>query len=248
MGDDRQGRPGERVFLSAEWRDLVMLNYEVDAALLKNYVPPGTELDAFQGKTLISLVGFRFLRTKLFGILPLAFHTNFDEVNLRFYVRRRLRDENRRGVVFIREVVPRRAIALLARLVYGENYSAHPMRHTVRTVETGRVVQYEWKLKRDWCVMDAQALGAPVEPHEGSLEQFITEHYWGYSARRGGGCLEYHVSHVPWRVWPSRSAGFKGNADSLYGSELSAILHRPPDSAFVADGSPVLVFRATRIE
>ena len=240
-------KAGERVFLSAEWRDLVMLNYEVDPALLNPYVPRGTELDLFQGKTFISLVGFRFLRTKLFGILPLPFHTNFDEVNLRFYVRRRLRGENRRGVVFIREVVPKHAIALLARLVYGEKYSAHRMRHTIRPVETGNMVQYEWKLNRDWCVMDAQALGAPIEPREGSIEQFITEHYWGYAARRGGGCLEYHVSHVPWRVWPSRSAGFEGNADSLYGTEFGAILHRPPDSAFVADGSPVLVYTGTRI-
>ncbi|HXQ25587.1 MAG TPA: DUF2071 domain-containing protein [Candidatus Acidoferrales bacterium] len=240
-------KAGERVFLSAEWRDLVMLNYEVDPALLKSYVPRGTELDAFQGKTFLSLVGFRFLRTRLFGILPLPFHTNFDEVNLRFYVRRRLRGENRRGVVFIREVVPKHAIALVARLAFGENYSAHRMRHTINTIETGKMVQYEWKLKGDWCAMDAQALGASVEPQEGSLDQFITEHYWGYAARRGGGSLEYHVSHVPWRVWPSRSAGFVGNADSLYGPDLAAILHRPPDSAFVADGSPVLVYTGTPI-
>ena len=247
MGDDRETRPRERIFLSADWRDLVMLNYEVDPALLKSYVPRGTELDFFREKTFVSLVGFRFLHAKLFGFLPFAFHTNFDEVNLRFYVRRRLRGENRRGVVFIREVVPRHAIALLARLAYGEKYSAHPMRHSVNTIEPARMHQYEWKLKGEWCVMDAQTLGASVEPQEGSLEQFIAEHYWGYAARRGGGCLEYHVSHVPWRVWPSRSAGFVGNADSLYGSEFSAILHRPPDSAFVADGSPVLVFTGNRI-
>jgi len=240
-------KPGERVFLSAEWRDLVMLNYEVDPALLKSRVPPGTELDSFQGKTFVSLVGFRFLRVKLFGFLPIALHTNFDEVNLRFYVHRRLRGENRRGVVFIREVVPRHAIALLARLAYGEKYSAHRMRHRFNTVEPARMFQYEWKLNGQWCVMDAQAIGASVEPHEGSLEQFITEHYWGYAARRGGGCLEYHVSHVPWRVWPSRSAGFEGDADSLYGPEFGAILHRPPDSAFVADGSPVLVYKGQRI-
>ena len=103
-----------RVFLSAEWRDLVMLNYEVDPALLHRYVPRGVELDVFDRRSFASLVGFRFLRTKLLGVLAVPFHTNFDEVNLRFYVRRREGEENRRGVVFIRELVPHFAIARLA--------------------------------------------------------------------------------------------------------------------------------------
>src|SRR5271165_1698092 len=96
------------VFLSAEWRDLVMLNYEVDPNLLSRYVPPATALDSFQGRTYLSLVGFRFCRTKLLGCLPVPFHANFDEVNLRFYVRRKAgNNDDRRGVVFIAEVVPR---------------------------------------------------------------------------------------------------------------------------------------------
>src|SRR5271167_3016332 len=90
----------ERVFLSAEWRDLVMLNYEVDSQLLRSYVPRGSELDSFNGGTLVSLVGFRFLRTRIFGALPIPFHSNFDEINLRFYVRRRHPEGDRRGVVF----------------------------------------------------------------------------------------------------------------------------------------------------
>ncbi|MGH9709897.1 MAG: DUF2071 domain-containing protein, partial [Candidatus Acidiferrales bacterium] len=96
-----------RVFLSAEWRNLVMLNYEIDPDILRKYVPHGTEVDSFQGKTFMSLVGFQFLHAKIFGFLPLPFHTDFDEVNLRFYVRRRESSENRRGVVFIREIVPK---------------------------------------------------------------------------------------------------------------------------------------------
>lgn len=242
MADDPPQRLGERVFLSAEWRNLVMLNYEVDPHLLQGYVPPGTELDFFEGRTFISLVGFRFLRTKLFGFVPLPFHTNFDEVNLRFYVRRQENGEVRRGVVFIREIVPRVATALVARLIYGEKYTTRPMRHSVNLSSSGGMARYEWRLDRGWCGLEAQVSGAPTQPTEGSLEQFITEHYWGYSARRGGSCLEYHVSHVPWRVWISKSAGFLGNADSLYGPALGAIIRRPPDSAFIADGSPILVF------
>ncbi len=175
--------PGERVFLSAEWRDLVMLNYEEDAGLLSPYITPGTELDSFGGKTFVSLVGFRFLRTKLFGILPIPFHSNFDEVNLRFYVRRQEGAALRRGVVFIREIVPRRAIAGVARLVYGENYTHHAMRHSINKDGACYSAEYEWQFERRWCRLYADTTGIPATPLEGGLEQFITEHHWD---TRGG--------------------------------------------------------------
>src|SRR5271168_453876 len=152
----------KRVFLSAEWRDLVMVNYEVEPGLLNLYVPPGTSLDSFQGKTYLSLVGFRFRRTKLLGRLPIPFHTNFDEVNLRFYVRRRDGSEERRGVVFISEVVPRRAIATTARLLYGENYTCLPMRHRVERGESGKTFAYQWKIDEKWCGLSARTVGSPA--------------------------------------------------------------------------------------
>ena len=238
----------ERVFLWAEWRDLVMLNYEVDPGLLRDYVPRGTELDSFRGGTLVSLVGFRFLRTKLFGVLPLPFHSNFDEVNLRFYVRRRASDgDDRRGVVFIREIVPKRAVAMLARLAYGENYSCYPMRHRVTSDGASKSAEYEWRLPTSWAKLRAEAAGEPELPTEGSIEQFITEHYWGYSAQRDGGSVEYHVTHPRWRVWKSTRAGFEGDGAEIYGSAFAAALQRPPDSAFIADGSPVVVYAGRRI-
>jgi uncharacterized protein YqjF (DUF2071 family) len=110
-----------RIFLAAEWRNLVMLNYRVDPGILERFVPRGTAVDSFQGSTYISVVGFQFLRTRLFGRLAIPFHANFDEVNLRFYVRRKEGEEARRGVVFVKEIVPRRAIAAVARFSYGEN-------------------------------------------------------------------------------------------------------------------------------
>lgn len=240
-----------RVFLSAEWRHLVMLNYEVEPDLLLRYVPPGTSLDWFHGRTYVSLVGFRFTRTRLLGLLSVPFHTDFDEVNLRLYVRRQAGSEHRRGVVFIAEVVPRRAIATIARLVYGENYTCSPMRHRVLTegLEDGlkKTIEYQWLVSAQWCKLSAQTMGMPKYPAEGRLEQFITEHYWGYSNRQGRTCLEYQVTHDPWRVWAPTEAGFEGDASSLYGRELGGVLKRRPDSTFVADGSPVVVFRGNRI-
>ena len=238
----------KRVFLSAEWRDLVMLNYQVEPALLRRYVPSGTTLDSFDGRTYVSLVGFRFCRTKLLGRFSVPFHTDFEEVNLRIYVRRKDGGDDRRGVVFISEIVPRRTIATTARLIYGENYKRFPMRHRIEKGHSNMRVEYQWQTGDHWCSLSARTIGAPAHPQQGSLEQFITEHYWGYSAQRNGGCVEYRVSHVPWQVWETTDAGFKGEPSALYGSELAALLKRRPDSAFVADGSPVIVFAGTRVQ
>lgn len=225
-----------------------MLNYEVDPSLLKRHVPSGTSLDSFNGRTYVSLVGFRFCGTKLLGRFPVPFHSDFDEVNLRFYVRRKEDNEDRRGVVFIAEVVPRLAIALTARLLYGENYVCFPMKHRIETRELNTTAEYQWRVDGQWCKLSAQTAGLPAHPQEGSLEQFITEHYWGYSVQRSGGCLEYQVSHVPWQVWATTAARFQGDASALYGRELGIVLQRPPDCAFVADGSPVIVYKGNKIK
>ena len=224
-----------------------MLNYEVEPSLLNRYVPAGTTLDSFEGRAYLSLVGFQFCRTKLFGCLSVPLHVNFDEVNLRFYVRRREGDEDKRGVVFIAEVVPRRAIATMARVAYGENYRYHPMRHRIESGGLNKRAEYQWQVGNQWCRLWAQTTGDPSRPREGSLEQFIAEHYWGYSAQRARGSLEYHVAHAPWQVWATSNAGFEGETTALYGSDLSSVLRRRPDCAFVADGSPVTVFTGLSI-
>jgi uncharacterized protein YqjF (DUF2071 family) len=233
----------EKIFLSAEWRDLLMLNYEVDSACLQEYVPPGTELDSFDGKTYASLVGFRFCRTKLRGSISIPFHTEFEEINLRFYVRRSADTEIRRGVVFIAEIVPKRAIAFTARWFYGENYVRRPMAHRVISDKSKIETEYSWRSGNEWCKLQAHAVGAPSLPAQGSLEQFITEHYWGYSRQPDGGTVEYHVAHIPWKVWNASHAEFSGDTHDLYGDELSQLLTKAPASAFIADGSPVKVFR-----
>ncbi len=225
-----------------------MLYYEVDPKLLNDHIPPGTAPDSFEGKTYVSLVGFQFLHTKLYGSLQIPFHANFDEVNLRFYVRRKEGNEQRRGVVFIAEIVPKHAVAQIARLAYGENYVCLPMRHHINTNASAKSAEYERKLNGAWCKVHADATGAHAPAESGNLEQFITEHYWGYSARRKGASLEYHVAHAPWNVWTSTTAGFEGDASSLYGSELGKIIQRRPDSAFIADGSPVTVFAGKKIQ
>ncbi len=238
----------KRVFLSTEWRDLLMLNYEIDPELLRQFVPRGTELDSFEGKTYVSLVGLRFARTKLFGLISVPFHSDFDEVNLRIYVRRREGSEIRRGVMFISEIVSLPAVTFIARLAYAENYRTLPLRHSINLADSGGSLEYSWELNRQRFRLHGQTQGSPSRASDGSLEQFISEHYWGYSRRRDGSSLEYHVAHERWRIWRASSATFEGDGAALYGPDFGSILSRPPRSAFIADGSPVLVYAARRID
>jgi len=244
------GRNG--VFLTAAWQNLAMLNYEVDPRLLTSFIPDGTELDHWNGKTLISLVGFRFLQTKMLGLLPIPMHSNFDEVNLRFYVRRRADNqadaEVRRGVVFLRELVPRRAIAFVARTFYNESYVALPMAHEIRKVgDHDLSVAYRWRCGKCWNEINLETAGNPELAAEGTMEQFIAEHYWGYAAQPRGGCVEYRVTHPSWRVWQSRQSAFEGDGEEFYGKEIAEVLRGKPQSAFLAEGSAVTVMRGQRL-
>jgi len=242
--------PVARPFLTAEWRYVAMLNYAVDPALLQSMVPRGTELDQFSGKTYVSLVAFRFLKTRVRGIW-IPFHSDFDEVNLRFYVRHVHGNEVRRGVVFVREVVPRFAVAKVAQLAFNENYITLPMRHRIvePVSEFGRVeADYGWRHKGKWSSVHVEGEGQPEFAAEGSLEQFITEHYWGYSAQRDGSSLEYQVEHVRWHVWQPKKVRLEGDTCELYGEALGLCLNREPDSAFLVDGSPVVVYPGTPIK
>jgi uncharacterized protein YqjF (DUF2071 family) len=238
---------GARIFLSTEWRDLLMLNYESDPALLQRFVPRGTELDSFDGITYISVVGLRFARTKLFGSLAIPFHKDFDEVNLRIYVRRNEAGELRRGVVFIKEIVSLPLITFVARTVYGENYATMPLRHSIQLGPAGGSVEYSWESQGRSFFICGAASGVPARAKAGSLEQFISEHYFGYTARRDGSTLEYRVTHEPWNIWGADNGVFEGDAAILYGAEFGRALARAPRSAFIADGSPVLVHAPRRM-
>lgn len=227
------------IFLTAEWRYLVMLNYAVDHAVLDPFVPQGTELDWFGDRTFASVVGFRFIDTRVHG-LPVPFHTDFEEVNLRFYVRRRADDGWRRGVVFVRELVPRRAIAYVARTIYGEPYMALPMRHRIEHRGPGIRVEYAWRRCGRWESLSAVGSGEPQGVEAGSEAEFITEHYWGYTAGRSGSS-EYQVEHPRWRIWKASEATFDADIAGLYGTRFVSSLSGHPTSAFIADGSPVAV-------
>jgi len=231
----------QRTFLTAEWKNLLMLNYVVDPALLKAFVPQGTVLDQFAGKTYISLIGFEFNDTRILGH-AIPFHQSFEEVNLRFYVRRL----ERRGVVFIRELVPKFAVAAIARLAYGERYSSVPMSHRIEHKD-GIAAEFSWGSGVGLCKISVQTTGDAYLPAEGSLPQFITEHYWGYAIQPDGRTAEYQVEHPQWKVLDASTAHFTGNGEKYYGPEFAKVLEAPTDSAFLAEGSAVTVFKSAVI-
>lgn len=221
-----------------------MLNYVVDPAILRDHVPFGTELDTFDDRCFVSVVGFLFVRTRVYG-LAVPLHTRFEEVNLRFYVRRKGPRGWRRGVVFMKELVPRRAIAWVARTLYAENYVALPMRHTLHETEDGHALSYGWKRPgaQVWEGLDVRYRGTPAPVAAGSEEEFITEHYFGYSAQPDGSTLEYEVEHPSWQVWRADDAVLRCDASALYGPAVAPFLAGEPTTRFVANGSPVSVRR-----
>jgi len=233
-------------FLTAEWINLLMANYEVDPALLRAHVPRGTELDEWNGVHYASLVAFLFRDTRVRGIRMPGHHT-FEEVNLRFYVRYRDGFEWKRGVVFVKEIVPRRLICWVANTLYGESYVCHPMRHSFRKEAHSLHVSYEWQVGDAWNHFRAEAHAEALPLVQGSEEEFITEHYWGYTPLRNGQTGAYQVAHPSWRIHPVNSYSVDCSFGSLYGEAFGAALTGTPKSVFLAEGSPIKVMSGSRV-
>ncbi len=226
-----------RKFLTAEWRDLIMANYEVDPALLADRVPYGTELELHDGRCFVSLVGFMFLNTRVLGI-PIPYHVNFEEVNLRFYVKREADGEIRRGVCFIKEMVPRSAIAWVARTLYGEPYETWRMNNA----RSEHAVEYSWHRSNSEnrvAVTIGENLGVPPD---GSHEAFIIEHYWGYTKRTGDRTDEYKVEHPKWELRAIESSEIAVDFGQLYGDGFALLKTARPYSVLFGKGSKISVY------
>ena len=234
-------------FLTADWRYLAMLNFEVDPAIFAQYLPNGTELDDRHGRHYVSLVAFLFLDTHVLT-LPAFFHQNFEEVNLRFYVRRLVGKESHAGVVFIREMVPLPLVAEIAKLTYNEPYRTVPMEHAI--VDTDgelQSVEYLFGGARERCRLALHADGAAQDMKVGSKEEFLSDRGWGYTRQRDGGTIEYRVDHARWHVWPDTLWELDGPLGEFYDEPFASILRGAPASAFISDGSAVAVHLPERI-
>ncbi|HVS92484.1 MAG TPA: DUF2071 domain-containing protein [Mucilaginibacter sp.] len=238
----------QKPFLTAKWNNLLMLNYEVDPDILTSFLPAGTELDFWNEKCLVSMVGFQFLDTRVWNRRwPL--HVNFEEVNLRFYVKHFDGREWKRGAVFVSEIVPKPLIVTIANTIYKEHYRAMPMRHSVDMLNGDRTrYLYEWRFDGRW---DGKLGGtvnndlSPIAP--GSQEEFIFEHYWGYNKVNKKTTYEYQVEHIRWNAGQVTDPIFEADIARLYGKKFEPFLTKSPYSAFFADGSEVMVRSKTKI-
>jgi uncharacterized protein YqjF (DUF2071 family) len=227
-------------FLTAEWNNLIMANYIIDPAILKPFLPPKTELDFYHGECYVSLIGFMFEQTKMLG-MRIPFHINFEEVNLRFYVR--VKDGNtwKRGAVFIKEIVPKFAITMVANSLYREKYVTLPMKHFYEETTEEINLGYEWKYKGSWNKLEATTELKNSPMIAGSKEEFIAEHYWGYSKYNALTTFEYAVQHPSWFVHKVKSYNIECNFEKLYGSEFAFLDNAKPDTVFMAQGSPIAI-------
>ncbi len=226
-------------FLNAEWRKLALANYKVDPEILTEYVPKYTELDLWKGDCYVSLVGFMFLNTKLLGI-KVPFHINFEEVNLRFYVRYNDDGKWKWGVVFVKEIVPKSAITFVANTIYKENYATYPMRHSWVENEASREIKYAWKVGSQWQIFHLDAAINTSEIEEGSECEFITEHYWGY-AQHGSKTVEYEVTHPRWKQYVVNDYKIEVDFGAVYGSKFAFLNNQTPSSVHLAEGSEITV-------
>ena len=246
-------------FLTAEWRKLAIANYEIDPALLLPYLPFRTELDLWKGKCYVSLIGFMFKDVKLLG-LPIPFHTDFEEVNLRFYVKRyetkedKMNNDYKRGDVFIKEIVPKPAITFVANTVYGENYQTMKMRHKWIENSDNREIEYTWQKtsksnkteKLNSIYIKAAKNLSEIE--EGSETEFITEHYWGYAKQNDKKTNEYEVTHPKWQKYDVLNYEIKVDFGEIYGKEFSFLDNQKPNSVMLAEGSKITVEPKNKIK
>ena len=233
-------------FLNAEWRKLILVNYELDPSILKDYVPFGTELDLWNGKCLVSLVGFMFVNTKILG-LKIPGHVNFEEVNLRFYVQRKVRDESKRGVVFIKELVPKHALTIVANSVYKEHYQTVPMKHSWIENENQQTVEYAWKSDNDWQSIKVEAEKVEKAILAGTEEEFITEHYWGYTKIKDEKSFEYEVTHPIWDCYKIIDWSVDVDFEKTYGRNFRILNSTNPTSIMLAEGSEITVENKSKI-
>jgi len=238
----------QKIFLSATWEYLAMLNYEVDPAVLQPHLPPHTAIDFFEGKALVSVVGFLFNNTKVLGI-PWPWHSNFEEVNLRYYIKHFDGQVWKRGVGFVSEIVPKPMIASIANTLYNEHYSTAKMFHNIRQVNNQLLVEYNWKKKNQhWNSIEIQAGTALENIQPNSEEEFILEHYFGYNQLNATTTIEYAVEHPRWQVYPVTNFLLKCDVEKLYGASFVPYIEGvKPHSVFLAKGSNVIVRKPVKI-
>ncbi len=184
-----------------DWTDLMFHHFEVDSVELQKKVP--FELDLYEGKAYVSLVGFHSSKLWLdkcgkwtrYVNAPFATH---DFLNLRTYVKH----GGEAGIYFLTEFVNRKVSVLLGRMVYGLPYhrgTIHYSHHlgennwgSVKDCRAGVSLAYESgsPSSGDLCICNT-----------GTLEEFLCEKYTAYTSLNEN-TLVFRILHEPWKTIP----------------------------------------------
>ncbi len=224
-------------FLTAKWQNLILVNYKINPNILKPFIPKGTELDLYNNACYVSLVGFMFKDTKVLGV-KIPNHINFEEVNLRFYVKH----NNNRGVVFIKEIVPKPIITFIANTIYKEHYQTCEMSHQWIDNNQSKRINYNWKINNNWQSIMVNSNNKVQDILPNTEAEFITEHYFGYTKYKRK-TFEYEVAHPTWKQY--KVLDYKINVDFAenYGDEFQFLNQTNPSSVILAKGSEISVHK-----
>jgi len=226
-------------FLRANWENLIMANYEIEPSTLAPYLPKGVELDFYNNKTYVSLVGFMFKNTRLFG-LPIPFFGSFEEINLRFYVKKIENRKTKKGVVFINETVPFKIVALLANKLYKEHYISIPTKNSIDITEN-KDIKFEWKINDRWNSLAVKSDTNKYKIEQGTIEEFIFERYFGFTKLSASSTQEYKIHHPKWMTHKILNSQIDCDFRSMYGDSFSILNNQTPESILLAEGSQVSV-------
>lgn len=226
----------EKIFLTARWENLVIISYKISPDLLQPHMPKGFEPDTIDGNAFVSVVAFVFADTKVKGI-KVPFNVNFPEINLRFYVK----NNEKRGVVFIREFVPKIFIPVIANTFYNENYRYIPMESKV-SINGIIKLNHTIELNNKSYSITAEAENKPYTPATNSTEHFFKEHEWGFGITKKNETMIYKVEHPVWEVYPLIKFEHTFNFAEIYGHEWESLDSEKPYNIAFAKGSPVKVF------
>ena len=109
-------------------------------------------------------------------------------------------------------------------------------------LENNHTVGYSWKKKMNWNKLEVIASPDSFELKTGSEEEFITEHYWGYSKINENKTGEYRVEHPRWAMYPVEQYNINCDFSECYGDDFRFLNGAMPASVFLAEGSPISVY------
>ena len=183
------------------WSDLLFAHWAVDPALVRPYVPPGLELDCWQGEAWLGVVPFAMRGIRLRGVPPVPGTSAFLELNLRTYVT----DGRRPGVYFFSLDAASRAAVRAARLGFHLPY--FDARMSLRRGPQGWLYYSSERTHRGAApgrfLGRYRPVGEPARAVPGSLEHWLTERYCLYAVDRGRRVWRGEIHHEPWPLHPA---------------------------------------------